>query len=291
MLSTFWQWLQQLFGTEADQADEPNAASEAEALIGDASELSSLTVIETIDTSAMRSRGGSTHIDWSTVDNLVTISQPRFLWCLDNGHGSLQSGKRSPFFEGGGQLLEWSFNRDIVRRIVEKLDPLGVQFINIVPEDDVDAFLAERVSRANEIESPLGLPKIFVSIHANAMGVGGWDDRFEGLETWYHPNSADGAHIASVFQTALVRALPNWRDRGLKHHQSGSGKIFYVLRNTNMPAILTENGYYTHPQEAARLMTDDVRQQIADAHVAAILEIEQNGYENFPAYPKRTVIG
>lgn len=44
-----------------------------------------------------------------------------------------------------------------------------------------------------------------------------------------------------------------------------------------MVSVLTENGFYNNKKEAAKLITDEVRQKIADAHVAAILEIEENG--------------
>ena len=44
-----------------------------------------------------------------------------------------------------------------------------------------------------------------------------------------------------------------------------------------MPAVLTENGFYNNRFEALDLMKEEVRQQIADAHVAAIVEIEENG--------------
>ena len=46
---------------------------------------------------------------------------------------------------------------------------------------------------------------------------------------------------------------------------------------TRMTAVLTENGFYNNKKEALNLMKEEVRQQIADAHVAAILEIEENG--------------
>ena len=44
-----------------------------------------------------------------------------------------------------------------------------------------------------------------------------------------------------------------------------------------MPAVLTENGFYNNKAEALQLMREEVRQKIADAHVAAIVEIEENG--------------
>lgn len=221
----------------------------------------------------------------------ITISQPRYLWCLDNGHGSEQPGKRSPFFDDGTQFEEWEFNRDVVRRIAAQLDEAGVQYHVVVPEDQVGSFLRERVQRANQLPSPLGLPKIFVSVHSNALGSNEWVDRARGIEVWHYPNSRSGERLASVFQRALLAHLPTWEDRGIRSHQATSRSIFYVLANTAMPAVLTENGFYTHPEEARLLMQDETRQAIADAHVAAILKIEQEGWEGQEIYPKSMVVG
>lgn len=224
-------------------------------------------------------------------DNTVTISNPRFFWLLDNGHGELQNGKRSPFFADGTRFEEWEFNRDVVRKMIPQLEQAGVQFKNLVPEDKVGSFLSERVGRANAAKSELGLPRIFVSIHANALGMNEWRNGAKGIETWHYPGNTTGEKLASVFQDEIMKALPGWVDRGIKSHQRGSRKIFYVLRNTAMPAVLTENGFYTDENEAALLMKDEIRQAIANAHVNAILKVEQDGYDNIPIYKPRMIIG
>lgn len=196
----------------------------------------------------------------------------RYLWCLDNGHGKKTAGKRSPKFEDGKQLFEYEFNRDIVKKIMEKLDEIGVKYFNVVPEVDIDNFLEGRVARANNKKS--SLPKIFVSVHSNAFGRSGWEPP-SGIETWFFHTSRSGRAIASVFQKHLVEQLPTWKNRKLKSYPGK--KQFYVLRNTSMPAVLTENGFYTNKEECRLLLKDSIRQKIADAHVAAILEIEKNG--------------
>lgn len=203
------------------------------------------------------------------------VEQPkhkaRYMWCLDNGHGKKTAGKRSPKFEDGQQFLEYEFNRDIVNRIIIQLDKIGVKYFNVVPEIDVDNILEERVARANNKKS--NFPKIFLSIHSNAFGRSGWETP-SGIETWYFHNSRSGRAIASVFQKHLIDAL-GWNNRRLKSYPGK--KQFYVLRNTRMPAVLTENGFYTNKAEARLLMKDNIRQDIAEAHVKAILEIEKNG--------------
>ena len=205
-----------------------------------------------------------------------TGRQPRFLWCLDNGHGSKTAGKRSPVFDDGEtQFLEYRFNRDIVARIIKKLEAEGIRFFNVVPEVDTDNFLQGRVNRANN--EPSDLPKIFVSVHANAGPASSskhWTtDSIRGIETWFFHGSKKGQRLAAVFQRHLID-FTGFKNRHLK---SRPEKQFFVLRKTRMPAVLTENGFYNNRFEALDLMKEEVRQQIADAHVAAIVEIEENG--------------
>lgn len=202
--------------------------------------------------------------------------KPRYLWCLDNGHGKLQAGKRSPLFDDRKtRFFEYEFNRDVVERMIKALDKAGVKYYDIVPDyNEVGSFLEERVERANKKKSEL--PKIYVSVHANAGPAGSeeWvSSSVKGIETWYAQNSKKGQKIASIFQKHLV-AKTGMKNRNLK---STAEKPLYVLEKTIMPAVLTENGFYNNKTEVAELMKSEVRQKIADAHVAAILEIEKNG--------------
>ncbi|MFT5909040.1 MAG: N-acetylmuramoyl-L-alanine amidase, partial [Paraglaciecola sp.] len=194
------------------------------------------------------------------VDPTPPTHKQRYLWCLDNGHGVLQAGKRSVIFDDGKtQLLEYEFNRAVVEKIMAKLDEKGVAYFDVVPDvDEVGSFLKGRVKRANNKISPL--KKIFISVHANAGSTGsdGWGSA-TGIETWYHQNSRKGKKIAAIFQKELVDEM-GWRNRHLK---SSAITDLYVLRETWMPAILTENGFFTNKTQAKDLMKDSVRQKIA----------------------------
>ncbi len=196
------------------------------------------------------------------------------MWCLDNGHGQRTPGKRSPLFDDGRtRFFEFEFNRDIVRLIREELDKRGVRYFITVPEVDIDDFLKGRVDRANNLQSDL--PKIFVSIHANAGPTptpDAWSPA-NGIETWFFHGSKRSQKLAAVFQKYLVE-YTGFRNRQIKSQPEGQ---FYVLRNTIMPAVLTENGFYNNKTEVIELMKPEVRKKIADAHVAAIMEIERDG--------------
>ena len=82
---------------------------------------------------------------------------------LDNGHGINTPGKRSPFEP---VLYEYEFNRDIVKRISDKLNTLNIPNVILTPEEE-DVSLSTRVKRANEIYS-YNPDAILISIHANA---------------------------------------------------------------------------------------------------------------------------
>jgi N-acetylmuramoyl-L-alanine amidase len=202
--------------------------------------------------------------------------RPRYLWCIRAGHGRKQRGKRSPRLEDGKRFEEWRWNRDIKDRILAELDERGVQYFDVVPEDNVGSFLLEAVKRANQKQSDL--PKVYLSIHANAgpaPNSESWQTIAHGTETWYYHFSARGRRAAQIFQRHLVAAT-GFRNR---HLRSRPTQQFYELRATKMVAILTESGFYNHPIEVHQLMDPAMMDAIAAAHVDAIMEIEETGMD------------
>lgn len=198
----------------------------------------------------------------------------RYLWMIDNGHGKKTAGKRSPKMSDGKQLLEYKFNRDVVERMVRLLKQKGVKHFVVVPEVDVDNLLEERVRRANDKKS--SLPRLFVSVHSNAAPapMGKWSDpKISGIETWYYHNNSRGRKVAAIFQKHLVAAT-GWKNRHIKSRPTNQ---FYVLRNTKMTAILTENGFYNNKAQCLELLKSETKDKIAAAHVDAIMEIEKKG--------------
>lgn len=229
----------------------------------------------------------------------------RYTWLLDPGHGGIIDGeyqtvgKRSPTLPDGTILYEGVFNREIVTRIIALCyevgrKDLGWQFdaqtrieygwtaqtrveicdpvINLVDTNE-DMSLNRRVDKANRIHQKNG-NSIYVSIHANAFGDGKDFNSANGIGTFHHYQSTSGKKLAEVLQPHLV-AKSGLRDRGVVANDKWAN--FYVLRKTNMPAILSENGFMTNLNDAEALMTDEMKQKIAEAHFAMMLEIEENG--------------
>lgn len=187
---------------------------------------------------------------------------------LDNGHGKETAGKRSPVWSDGSQLFEWEFNRDIVRRIVEKLEADGIPYRVLVPEE-TDISLTERVRRANEIAKENNGKAYVLSIHANAGGGTGW-------EVYTSPGQTPSDAIATVFFEEAGRELvpDGWRMRS-DYSDSDPDKEanFAILTKTTCPAILTENFFMDTEKDCRFIMSEDGRERIANMHVAAIKRV------------------
>ena len=173
--------------------------------------------------------------------------------CLDEGHGKSTSGKRSP----DSSLMEYEFNRDVGRRLKAILERHGVEVIETVT-DDTDVSLPERCNIANKNNVDY-----FVSIHANADGTGyNWTSA-RGWEIYVVGKGGKAEKLAKSIQESS-REL-GLKDRGVKVAN------FQVLRDTNMPAVLIEHGFYTNKEECELLKTDEFRQKCAEVDARGIL--------------------
>lgn len=204
-----------------------------------------------------------------------TPAKPRYTWIIDPGHGPRTHGKHSPVFKettgtvpAGQRFKEWMFNQETAEHLVKMCHALGIDARITLPAsrrgDDLDA----RVNVANEMSS--ALPKIFISIHANA-GPTRSDDHWSlahGTETFYWHTSKRGKGLAGIFQKKMLLEF-GFLDRGIKPTTS-----FRVLRKTHMPAILPEVGFYNNRQEVQVLAAEDGAKRYARALLAGIIEVE-----------------
>lgn len=187
---------------------------------------------------------------------------------LDNGHGKETAGKRSPIWSDGSQLFEWEFNRDIVRRIAEKLQADGIPYRVLVPEEN-DVSLTERARRANEYAKEFNGKAYVLSIHANAGGGTGW-------EVYTSPGQTPSDAIATVFfEEAGREFVPDgWRMRSdYSDGDPDKEANFAILTKTTCPAVLTENFFMDTEKDCRFIMSEDGRERISNMHVAAIKRV------------------
>lgn len=184
---------------------------------------------------------------------------------LDNGHGQDTLGKRSPKWEDNSQLFEWEFNRDVVRRISEILKKESIPFSILVPEA-YDVLLRERCRRVNAIYAK-NKEAYLISIHANAGGGTGW-------ECYTTPGETKSDKIATIICDLAKQAFPGEKMRfDYADKDPDKESQFYILKNTNCPAILTENFFMDNEKDCKFIMSNNGRQLIAELHAAAIKKI------------------
>lgn len=210
--------------------------------------------------------GGSCHLQhWDKIHRKSTRKNVSWLLvylksevkkmrvCLDAGHGIETAGKRSP----DGSLAEYEFNRDVTNRIKNILEKHDVEVL-LTCDDEHDVDLKVRCEYANANKADY-----YISIHANAhkeywTDANGWEIHIVG-KGGKAEQLAKAIHKHSISELGL-------RDRGIKVSS------FQVLRDTDMPAVLIEHGFYTNKEECEKLKDSTFRQKCAECDAKGILE-------------------
>ena len=188
---------------------------------------------------------------------------------IDNGHGINTPGKCSP----DKRLREYAWARDIAKRLDAKLKSLGYDSMRIVTEE-TDIPLAHRVQRVNNICKSVGSKNVLlVSIHNNAAGNGGWGTA-KGFSVFVSKNaSANSKKCAAIFtDEAIARNLMGNRCILPEKYWTWSWtkSDIYILKNTNCPAVLTENMFMDNKEDCDFLLSEAGKDMIVALHVAAI---------------------
>lgn len=194
---------------------------------------------------------------YDTISQYDPYADGKLVVAIDPGHGTTTGGKRS--FDGS--LREWEFNRSVAYKLKSRLEARGIQTVMTVGENQTgDPSLANRVAVANANDNV----DLFVSVHANAYGSN-WNSA-NGWEVYSYKRGGVSELAAKFVEKATKAAISSqMRDRGAKTAN------FYVIKNTEMPAILIEHGFYTNASEVELLKSDSFRNELADADCTGIV--------------------
>lgn len=189
----------------------------------------------------------------------------KFKVILDAGHGRDTAGKRSP----DGRLLEYAYAREIAVRLERELKAWGYDAQRIVPEEN-DISLKERCNRANRIYAAAGKKAILVSIHCNAAGADGkWHD----ARGWSAYVSRNASKKSKELACRLIDAAET---QGLKVRRYSQDEPYWtqnlaICRDTNCPAVLTENLFQDNREDVDYLLSEKGKQTIVELHVQGIM--------------------
>lgn len=167
---------------------------------------------------------------------------------LDPGHGGKDSGAQ------GNGLQE----KDIVLDIALKIrDILNSEYknIDVKMSRTTDTFISlnQRTSEANAWGADY-----FLSIHCNSD-----DGTADGYEDYIYINISDSSQTGKyrdIIHKEVVK-MNELHDRGEKKAD------YFVLRESAMPAMLSENGFIDSKHDAELMKNSDWRQKVARGHV------------------------
>lgn len=185
---------------------------------------------------------------------------------IDNGHGQDTAGKRSP----DGRLREYAYAREIAARLEKALKGQGVEAIRVTPEES-DISLSERCRRVNGYCKEYGTANVLlVSIHCNAAGDGSDWMQARG---WSAHVSLNASTASKQFARRLIDAA---EEAGLKVRKYSHQVPYWtqnlaICRDTNCPAVLTENLFQDNKEDVDFLLSEEGKQTIVALHVAGII--------------------
>jgi N-acetylmuramoyl-L-alanine amidase len=196
----------------------------------------------------IRLQGGSKDKASLTDELGVPLKSQGLRVVLDAGHGGYDHGA----IYGGHN--EKDINLQVATRVLENLKIAGIDAYMTRNEDRFMS-LSERVELSNTIE-----PKIFVSMHANALVT---NPNMQGLQTYYH--SDGGLKLAEYVHKRLVK------DVGMPDQKIRKAN-FWVCKYTKAPSILLELGFMTNVEERNKLTRDSYQAELAKSISRGIIE-------------------
>jgi N-acetylmuramoyl-L-alanine amidase len=165
---------------------------------------------------------------------------------IDAGHGGYDRGGIP-----GQRVSEKEMTLDVARRLRSVLQASGYRVV-MTRDSDVFVPLGTRTAIANSQRNA-----IFVSVHFNSATRRG----ASGIETYFY--GRDSLALASAVHHYVAGGAPS-ENRGVRR------RGYFVLRRTNIPAVLVECGFLTNPTEAAYAQNASYRQKLAEEIAAGV---------------------
>jgi N-acetylmuramoyl-L-alanine amidase len=165
----------------------------------------------------------------------------------------------------GVRYAEHTHNAEVGSRVTAILRRHNIDVLELQPPFGKDVPLLTRTNQANTWGADL-----YYSIHGNA-GV----STARGWCGFYWGTSTEGKRIAQIYAAKMVAlGLPLYSGDGIHPCQEGDWTNFHELRESNMPALLTENGFMTNAEDFPYIFLnkDGSWDKQAIAHAKTILE-------------------
>ncbi len=171
---------------------------------------------------------------------------------IDPGHGGFDPGKN-----GIGGEDEKHINLKIALKLRDYLENSGaIVIMTRTTDDDADGMDGVKHKRKDMSQRKKVAQggDLLISIHQNSFT----QPSVKGAQTFYNKASESGKLLADLIQTSIKE----YADQG-NRRKTKSNNDYYVLKATDIPAVIVECGFLTNPEEEKKLNTDEYQNTIA----------------------------
>ena len=190
---------------------------------------------------------------------------------LGTAHLKSTPGKCSP----DGKFKEYEYSRYICKEVQKRLISLGYTcFIDCIDDEIPYKELEYRVQLVNKYCKQYGSKNcLYVSIHNNAAGNGKEWKNAQGWSVYVYRKASEKSRKLAEYLFDECKGLKTRKETpSRKYWESG----LYVCKNTNCPAVLTENFFQDNKDDVKFLLSDEGKEKIINIHVNGIINYIKN---------------
>ena len=191
---------------------------------------------------------------------------------LGTAHQKSIPGKGSP----DGKFKEYKYSREVVKAVSDILQDIGYKTIIDIEDNDLGLSQSRELSLRCKIVNELVKQYkncIYISIHVNASGADGKWHEGTGWEVFTSVGKTKSDELATCLYNAAKVNLKGAKIRtDFSDGDADKEAHLYVLKNTNCPAVLTENFFQDNKKDVDYLLSDEGFHAIVRLHVEGILQ-------------------
>lgn len=197
----------------------------------------------------------------SVVNKNGQVPKPIYTIVVDAGHGGRDDG-----CSGVTGTKEGDINLSIAKLLEQNIKTLGIRVV-MTRSDGNGLYSANATNyKQSDMEARMGIinkskPDMVISIHQNSFS----DSSQCGAQAFYQENDEISKAFADSIQSQLISQLDNARS------ESNKGD-YYLLKESNLPAVIVECGYLSNEQEERLLKTNEYQNKVAYAIMCGVVK-------------------
>ena len=185
---------------------------------------------------------------------------------IDAGHGKPDEGA-----ESRSGTTEAETNLKIALKLQNLLEQSGSSVVLTRSDENAIYDLDSKTLRQKKISDIHNRVKIgnessadiFVSIHLNKIP----QQQYDGWQTFYNAQNADGQKLAVSIQKSLNDAIQKENNRVAKSIDN-----IYIVKHVEIPITIVECGFLSNPEEEKLLLEDEYQNRLAWGIYNGIIE-------------------